>query len=29
VVDAQHRFLIAQHLVHLDFLDEQIATVSA
>lgn len=28
VVDAQHRFLIAQHLVHIDFLDEQIATVS-
>jgi transposase len=27
-VDAQHRFLIAQHLVHIDFLDEQIATVS-
>ncbi len=28
VVDAQHRFLIAQHLLHIDFLDEQIATVS-
>jgi transposase len=28
VVDTQHRFLIAQHLVHVDFLDEQIATVS-
>ena len=28
VVDAQHRFLIAQHLMHIDFLDEQIATVS-
>ena len=28
VVDAQHRFLIGQHLVHIDFLDEQIATVS-
>ncbi|MFM7583168.1 MAG: IS110 family transposase [Caldilinea sp.] len=28
VVDAQHRFLLAQHLVHIDFLDEQIATVS-
>jgi transposase len=28
VVAAQHRFLLAQHLVHIDFLDEQIATVS-
>ncbi len=28
VVDAQHRFLISQHLVHIDFLDEQITTVS-
>jgi transposase len=28
VVDTQHRFLIAQHLMHIDFLDEQIATVS-
>lgn len=28
VVDAQHRFLIAQHLMHIDFLDEQIATAS-
>ena len=28
VVDTQHRFLIAQHLVHIDFLDEQITTVS-
>jgi transposase len=28
VVEAQHRFLIAQHLVHIDFLDEQITTVS-
>jgi transposase len=28
VVDAHHRFLLAQHLSHIDFLDEQIATVS-
>lgn len=28
VVEAQHRFLIGQHLVHIDFLDEQITTVS-
>jgi len=28
VVDAQHRFLLSQHLVHIDFLDEQITTVS-
>lgn len=28
VVDIHHRFLIAQHLVHIDFLDEQIETVS-
>lgn len=28
VVDAQHRFLLGQHLMHIDFLDEQIATVS-
>jgi transposase len=28
VVDVQHRFLLSQHLVHIDFLDEQITTVS-
>jgi transposase len=27
LVEAHHRFLLAQHLVHLDFLDEQIETV--
>lgn len=27
VVEAHHRFLLAQHLVHIDFLDEQIETV--
>ena len=28
VVDDHHRFLIAQHLIHIDFLDEQIETAS-
>lgn len=28
VVDEHHRFLLAQHLAHIDFLDEQIETVS-
>ena len=28
VVDDHHRFLIAQHLLHIDFLDEQIETAS-
>lgn len=28
VVEAHHRFLLAQHLTHIDFLDEQIETVS-
>lgn len=27
VVEAHHRFLLAQHLAHIDFLDEQIETV--
>lgn len=27
IVEAHHRFLLAQHLVHIDFLDEQIETV--
>ncbi len=27
IVEAHHRFLLAQHLAHIDFLDEQIATV--
>lgn len=27
VVEAHHRFLLAQHLTHIDFLDEQIETV--
>jgi transposase len=27
VVEAHHRFLLAQHLVHIDFLDEQVETV--
>ncbi len=28
VVDEHHRFLLAQHLAHIDFLDEQIETVN-
>lgn len=29
VVDAQHRYLIGQHLIHIDFLDEQTDSVSS